>query len=456
MSDGEPDLAEQLASALRPLLGPLVVDAPTRMSGGASRETWSFDAVTPDGERHELVLRRDPPGRPSGPGAMGREAAAMRAAAAEGVPVPEVVVVEEHPAPWGGAGVVMRRVGGEALPRRILRDDRYESARAVLVGQATSALAGIHRVRPEVVGDRIADPVVTMRTLLDAFDEPVPTFEVALQWLDERRPPASGASLVHGDFRLGNLMVDEAGLSSVLDWELVHPGDPAEDLGWLCVRAWRFGRSPSVAGLGTREELLEAYRAAGGVDIDAAVLRWWEVYGTLRWGAICLTQTAAHLQGALRSVELAAIGRRVAETEWDLLLLLAPGAAERAASSAADISEADPEPVPGLHGRPTVGELVEAVREQLAADAEHGGRGSYRSRVAANALRIVERELRSGAAQQQRRDAALRGVGLTDEAELTAAIRAGRMAADSDELLDLVASGVVDRVKVSNPGYLEN
>lgn len=451
MSDGEPALAAQLAGALEPVLGAVEVEEPTRMTGGASRETWSFDAVDRDGVRHQLVLRRDPPGRPSAPGAMAREAAAMRAAAAEGVAVPGVLLAEDDPTIWGGAGIVMRRVAGEALARRILREDRYDAARSVLVAQAAGALAGIHRVGPDVVGGRVADPVVTMRTLLDAFDEPVPTFEVALHWLDERRPPTTGTSVVHGDFRLGNLLVDESGLSSVLDWELVHPGDPAEDLGWLCVRAWRFGQPMPVAGLGTREQLLDAYHAAGGVHVDAEALRWWEVYGTLRWGAICLTQAAAHLEGALRSVELAVIGRRVAETEWDLLLLLAPEAAERAAAAP---DEEEAAPAPGLHGRPTAGELVESVREQLAAEAEAGGRGSYRARVAANALRIVERELRSGEVRQRRRDRALAALGMADEAELAAAISAGGSVPDH-EVLEVVAAGVVDRVRVSNPSYLD-
>ena len=146
-------------------------------------------------------------------------------------------------------------------------------------------------------------------------------------------PPPRDPVLVHGDFRLGNLIVGPEGLRAVLDWELTHVGNPAEDLGWLCVKAWRFGAGPPVAGLGSREELLAAYRAAGGPDISLAELRWWEILGTLRWGVICLTQAWAHLSGAHRSVELAAIGRRVCEQEWDLLLLLDPAAAEAAARS---------------------------------------------------------------------------------------------------------------------------
>ncbi len=156
-------------------------------------------------------------------------------------------------------------------------------------------------------------------------------FELALTELAASQPPPREPVLVHGDFRLGNLIVGPEGLRAVLDWELTHAGNPAEDLGWLCVKAWRFGAGAPVAGLGSREELLAAYRAAGGADIGLDELRWWEMLGTLRWGVICLTQAWAHLSGAHRSVELAAIGRRVCEQEWDLLLLLDPEAAARAA-----------------------------------------------------------------------------------------------------------------------------
>src|SRR4051795_2389074 len=143
----------------------------------------------------------------------------------------------------------------------------------------------------------------------DEPGEPHPALELGLLRLARTRPAAAGRTLVHGDFRLGNLMVDSDGLAGVLDWELAHVGDPAEDLGWLCVPSWRFGGAHPVAGVGTREALLSAYTTAGGADIDGATLRWWEAYGTLRWGVICVRQAAAHLSGAVRSVELAAIGR---------------------------------------------------------------------------------------------------------------------------------------------------
>ena len=135
-------------------------------------------------------------------------------------------------------------------------------------------------------------------------------------------PEQLPATVVHGDFRLGNVIVDEHGLAAILDWELAHVGDPMEDLGWLCVKAWRFGGDLPVAGLGAYDDLFAAYSDASGRPVDPDVVRWWEVLGTLKWGIMCIMQANAHLSGASRSHELAAIGRRVCENEYDLLALM--------------------------------------------------------------------------------------------------------------------------------------
>src|SRR5437763_17025365 len=155
-------------------------------------------------------------------------------------------------------------------------------------------------------------------------------------------------------------MVDGSGLVGVLDWELAHVGDAAEDLGWLCVRSWRFGSRLPVAGVGERSALLKAYAAAGGPEVDAPTLDWWEAYGTLRWAVICAQQAATHLSGAVRSVELAVIGRRICEVELDLLDLLVGPRPVTAGPEPPDL------PTAGPHDRPTAAELLEATREWLA------------------------------------------------------------------------------------------
>jgi aminoglycoside phosphotransferase (APT) family kinase protein len=220
--------------------------------------------------------------------------------------------------------MITRRVAGETIARKILRDTEYEDARVDLAAELGRAAARVHRIDPALTPGLIeADPLLTLRQRLDQIGEPHPAFELALRWLDTHRPAASHTTaVVHGDFRLGNVIVDGSGLRAVIDWELAHLGDPMEDLGWLCVPAWRFGSPLAAAGVGTRQQLLAAYTDESGLTVDPEVLRWWEVSGILRWGMICVTQAFTHTSGVVRSHELAAIGRRVCENEHDLFLAL--------------------------------------------------------------------------------------------------------------------------------------
>jgi aminoglycoside phosphotransferase (APT) family kinase protein len=174
-----------------------------------------------------------------------------------------------------------------------------------------------------VPGLALVDPLDTYRQRLDELGQPHPAFELAFRWLETHRPPSTrGPVVVHGDFRLGNVIVDDDGLAAVIDWELAHLGDPVEDLGWLCVPAWRFGSPLPVAGVADRDVLVRAYAEESGVEIDRETLRWSEVNGVLRWGIICIMQAESHRSGLARSHELAAIGRRVCENEHDLFLAL--------------------------------------------------------------------------------------------------------------------------------------
>jgi aminoglycoside phosphotransferase (APT) family kinase protein len=318
--------AEQLARQAEGHLGDGVrIEGLDPLAGGSSRELWSFDAVLPAGERLPLVLRRDPEGREDPEGRV-REWEALRAAHTHGVPVPEPL--------WQDTGeIVMRRVEGEAIPRRVLRD--HAAVHARLLDQLAEAAARTHAVPlAELPGVPAPDTPPALAAVdelegqLDATGESHPALELGLRWLRAHLPAPRAPALVHGDFRLGNFLVSGEGLSAVLDWELCHIGDPIEDLGWLCIRSWRFGNDDRpAAGLGSRARLLEAYEEAGGGDIDPADLRFWEVFGNVRWGVICIVQAGVHLAGERPSLELAAIGRRTCEPEWDLLAMLDQDAA---------------------------------------------------------------------------------------------------------------------------------
>jgi aminoglycoside phosphotransferase (APT) family kinase protein len=309
-------LAQHLGSGLR--VGQL-----ESLSGGASRQTWGVRVRDGDGRQHELVLRASDHDDGASAG-MELEAASLRAAAAAGMPVPAVLCASDDEDALGCRYLISTRVPGETIPRRILRSATGE-ARQRLLAQCAAALAALHAAGPDrIPGLRADDPLAQSRDWMDAIGQPSAVFEIALRWLLQHRPPAGGSAVVHGDFRLGNLIVDESGLAAVLDWELVHRGDPLEDLGWFCVRAWRFGEDARpAAGLGSIEDFVAGYERAGGGHVDRDALPWWQILGTLRWGVICQRQAHRHLSGQTRSVELAAIGRRACENEWDLLELLA-------------------------------------------------------------------------------------------------------------------------------------
>ena len=314
---------EELNTALSKLLDGARIDGLRRLSGGASRETWSFTAAADDGESRRLILRRDPPGAPRG---MALEARLLTSALKGGVPVPPIVTSSDDPTVLGSAFIVMDHIDGETIARRILRDDEFAEARPKLAGQCGEVLARLHSVHPdEIEGLAGEDPVGQYRAVLDASGEPHPTFELAFKWLEGNRPPTTAEAVVHGDFRHGNLIIGPDGLRAVLDWELGHSGDPMEDNGWLCAKAWRFGAAPPVGEFGTYDQLIEGYESAGGRPVDRAALRWWETLGVLKWGIMCIMQRTAHTSGMVRSVELAAIGRRVCENEWDLLNMLRTG-----------------------------------------------------------------------------------------------------------------------------------
>ncbi|MHB1486298.1 MAG: phosphotransferase family protein [Acidimicrobiales bacterium] len=448
--------SDQLSGALARVLGQVwseaevTVQGLTRLSGGASRETWAFTAVRTYGPERELILRRDPPGAPRG--GMALEARVMAAAARAGVPVPTLITASDDPAIVGSSFLIMERIEGETIPRKILRDDDYAGARQVLTLQCAQAAAAIHSIDPEDVGDLDrSDQVAYYRQVLDGLGQPSPAFELAFRWLEEHRPASGPATVVHGDFRIGNFMVGPEGLRAVLDWELVHAGDPMEDLAWLCVKSWRFGRPDPVGGFGQRQELISEYEKASGRILDRAALAWWEVLGNLKWGIMCMMQAHAHM---VRSVELAAIGRRVCEVEWDLMGLLAPDVAgPPACCGEGSLAK----PAVGLHAGPDAAGLIEAVREFLEGDvmAATEGRVAFHARVAARVLAMVEREIRLGPAQEILHSEALAGLGVADEVDLAAAIRSGAMAGRLGEVSRVVRQSVQAKLKVANPAYLD-
>jgi len=212
---------------------------------------------------------------------------------------------------------------------------------------------------------------------------------LGLKWLEDNCPPPVEPVLNHGDYRMGNLLVEGSALTGVLDWELAHFGDPHEDLAFGCMAVWRFARYDRPAlGLGSIADYLAAYEVEAGVRLDPARFRFWTIYRTVWWALGCLKMAAQWRSGADRMLERVVISRRTSEQELDLLLLLEEDApeAERAFRNRVPRSWTVP-------GDASAGELAQAVSEWLVTIKDRlGGHDRFQLAVARNALGIIARD----------------------------------------------------------------
>jgi aminoglycoside phosphotransferase (APT) family kinase protein len=318
--------------------GPVRLTAARHLTGGGSRDTWAVDVEViggPDRGPHALVLRRDLGGMIHDD-ALSREQEFRLLAAAHraGVKVPRPRWLCTDGAVLGAAFFLMDRLEGESVGRRVVREASLAEARRLLPRQMGEQLALIHKL--DVADEALAglpEPAPGLSPFQTAVEqsarqlhrlgEPHPSLELALRWLRTHAPVSNARVLVHGDYRVGNLMVGPDGLRGVIDWEFAHVGDPAEDLACPCVRSWRFGHDQlRLGGIGQPEAFFAAYESASGRTVDRRAVAVWEVLGNFRWAVGCIVQADRHLSGQAVSIELASLGRRTAEMELELLDLI--------------------------------------------------------------------------------------------------------------------------------------
>jgi aminoglycoside phosphotransferase (APT) family kinase protein len=365
-------------------------DAPienlARLSGGANMESSSFDHA-----RLGYVLRRAPSaemmaGRPFGHDV---EAAIIRAAYAAGVKAPEIVG-ELQAGDGIGTGYIMRRVEAEVNPAKILAEPPPS-----LIHDLARELARIHAIPvaalPAIPTMDTATALADLKTRFIAYGGDRPIIALAIKWCEDNLPTTAPLALIHGDLRMGNIMVDGHGLAAVLDWELAHFGDAHEDLAYGCMTVWRFGHIEKPAfGCSSLETYFNAYEGAGGIKVDRARFRFWLIYRTLWWALGCLQMAEIWRAGVDRTLERAVIGRRTSENETDLLLLLEEDAPE---TQRLAIRLDDP-PAPRRMGEPSAVEMLEAVRDWVDSDVKSKaqGRDKFMAAVAMNALGMLIRE----------------------------------------------------------------
>jgi aminoglycoside phosphotransferase (APT) family kinase protein len=303
------------------------------LAGGAIQDTWRLDLDVADGPqagRRAWVLRADPASRlPLG---LDRPAEfeVLRAVHRAGVRVAEpIAVVGPDASPIGAAYLLVERLEGSAQARRLVRDPNLSRFGEPLAADLARQLAAIHAIRPN--GDGLAClpipalpparmEVQRLRGLLDRATEPRPALEYVLAWLDRNAPPARALTLVHGDFRTGNFMVDGGRLTGILDWEFARWGDPDEDLGWFTARCWRFGNDDREAGgIAPLAPMLAAYEAASGRGVEPDALAYWQIMAAARWAVIAVLQGDRYRRGGEQRLELALTGLMPPEMEHDAL-----------------------------------------------------------------------------------------------------------------------------------------
>jgi aminoglycoside phosphotransferase (APT) family kinase protein len=310
------------------------VDEVARLSGGAIQEHLGLIAVIDGGPHagsHALVVRTEatsavPESRP-----LDHQFALLRAAHAAGIAVPEPLWYCADVSVIGRPFFVMRRMPGVALGSRVVRGAPH----IALAERLAAELARIHSIKPSrpdlaFLGEPPANPglagVAKYRAYLDREPEPHPALEWGLRWLERRAVPPEEIVLAHHDFRTGNYLVVEGRLIAILDWEFAGWSEPLEDIGWFCAKCWRFGSNALEAGgIAPRETFVDAYEKASGRRVAREMIAYWEVMAHVRWATIALHQTMRHRSGAEPSLELALIGRRLAELEYEILTMTGAG-----------------------------------------------------------------------------------------------------------------------------------
>ncbi|GAA0483367.1 hypothetical protein GCM10009096_27220 [Parasphingorhabdus litoris] len=426
-----------------------------RLSGGASMESWAFSYGDED-----FVLRRLPSGiSPDDEGLRGislaTQADIIETAVQSGVTAP-TVRGRLAPEDGIGEGFIMDKAEGETLPQKILGHPDFAEAERNLTNQCAAELWNIHNIDADILPDALEyfSPLELIGLQKEKYDEiggAIPIYEYAFHWLKENAPTADTKKLVHGDFRMGNLMITPTGISAVLDWELARLGDPVQDLAYLCTPSWRFGHYDKVAGgFDTADAFLSAYADHSGETVDPARFRFWLIYSTLWWGVACMVMGEIWRSHGDRSLERTVIGRRVSEVEIDLALLFE------------DILPADictkldwQMPDAGdVTGETSYDELLTALAEwnkdTVLPDLK--GHDRFQSRVAGNALGIAQRQASLGPAFREASDQRLAAIGF-DHGQLCAALSQGNITAEHPGLWDHLRLSALERLSIDQPKY---
>lgn len=434
-----------------------IVENLERLSGGASMESWAFTFGD-----HDIVLRRLPDGIADNEAdaatvsaiSLDVQADLIEIAREAGVTAPQVLA-KLSSMDGIGQGFLMARASGETLPHKILGKPEFKKAVSNLTEQCASELAAIHAIDVNKLPDEIqsvstTDLLTLQETAYRDLNIEIPIYDYAFRWLTDHVPVQEDEKLLHADFRMGNLMIDDNGISAVLDWELAHRGDPMEDLTYLCTPSWRFGHYENEAGgFDSAQNLIAAYENASEAPVDQQRFDWWLVYNTLWWGVACLRMGHSYRDGTVHVLERTIIGRRASEVEIDLLLLFE----KMGVGSGDKLPWNQPALLPD-DGEVEYSEILNAIiewnKEKIMP--ETTGHALFESRVVNNALGIAQRHAAWGKSYADRSTNRLANIGVSNS-QLCKALRDGHQDIGGSAVWDHLRLTALERLSIDQPKY---
>jgi len=431
----------------------------SRLSGGASMESWLVKFSD-----REYVLRRLPSGLDGALSddivALGLElplltqGALIELARKSGVTAPEVVACLSEDDGMG-QGFLMTKANGEALPHRIFKTQSFDDQKGEIARQCAQELAKIHAISASSLPEQLPEtsPLELVNRQLELYHDlgsQIPMFDFTLGWLKRNVPEHCSKALVHGDFRMGNILISGHGLEAVLDWELSVIGDPIQDLAYFCAPSWRFGRYESEAGgLVSIDQWIIEYERARNVSVDRQSFNWYLIYSTLWWGIACLRMGQSYRDGSVPTMERTIIGRRVSEVEIDLLLLFEPY--QQAGPLVLDWQ--DP-PEPDVRGEIRPSEIIDALGRWNTNNISKTPKGHelFEQRVAGNALGILSRAMELNPVFERRAQDRLQRLSLNHH-HLCSQLSKNDSLFDSPQLWDHLRLSVIERLTIDQPKY---
>ena len=321
-------LARRIGDYLERQLGHKVaVGTMRRFPVGFSWLTYAvpITGLEDDGATRELILRLGPGFGLFAPYSAAPQVLALRSLESSEVPVPRVYWHSEDAGILGAPFLFCEKMAGAAVSPWVPANapGLEPIYRRALAEQFVDALAALHCVpwqgRPI---NATAHGVTMQNTALRQVEHwqaqiarwamrPYPMADWGIRWLKAHAPMAPRVTIVHGDYRTGNFLEQDGRITAILDWELVHLGDPHEDLGWASLPMY-MGGSKLISRLAEPDWFYARYSEKAGFEVSMDSLRYYQALSLLKLAATHMAAARCFEEGRFNDMRMPAMGSQIA------------------------------------------------------------------------------------------------------------------------------------------------